>query len=378
MSATTPHRETTPDASAWILKSALTSPPRLRALQATGLMDSSGNPVLDRIARLASRLLNVPVGLVSLVSDTEQHFPGMHGLSGWPAEQRGTGLSYSFCQYVVSGNAPLVIQDTARHLVMRHSPARIELGVVAYAGVPLRTGTGEVLGALCVINTQAVEWTTDQIDTLEDLAAAAMAEIELRATTKELMATHQLLVEQATRDALTGLLNRRGFTEHARRVLAEAQESETPLLVCALDLNDFKYINDTFGHGAGDEALMEMAALLSSTFRDCDVVARTGGDEFVVIVTNATMSDIPFVSLRFAATLDVHNDAPGQEFMLSSSLGFAAFDPAEPISLAALMREADRSMYEHKRQQKNADLFPAGPLPSDKPSTGLTLTGHRA
>jgi GAF domain-containing protein len=213
----------------------LTSPSRLAALQATGLLDGTANPVLDRLARLATRLLHVPVALVSLVDDAGQHFPGMAGLGGWAAEQRGTPLTHSFCQHVVATDQLLLVENAATHALVHDNLAFRELGVIAYAGVPLRTAEGETLGALCAIDVAPMRWTSEQVATLEDLAAAAMAEVELRATTQALLAaqaqlqlTHERLKAQAVRDGLTGLLNRRGFAESARQLVALAERTGLP------------------------------------------------------------------------------------------------------------------------------------------------------
>jgi GGDEF domain-containing protein len=266
----------------------LTSPPRLAALQSTGLLNGTSDPVLDRLARLTTALLGVPIALVSLVDDRAQHFPGLEGLGGWAGEGRGTPLSHSFCQHVVTRDSALFVQDAATHELVRGNLAFKELGVVAYAGVPLRTADGETLGALCAIDTAPKVWTAEQVAALDDLAAAAMAEIELRATTRALLATQERLRAQTIRDELTGLLNRRGFAEHAGLIAASAERNRVPFVVLALDLDGFKEINDTHGHDAGDEALVEMAAILSETFRASDVVARMGGDEFLVVATNTT------------------------------------------------------------------------------------------
>ncbi|MCY7287133.1 MAG: GAF domain-containing protein, partial [Cryobacterium sp.] len=132
-----------------VLQSRLTDPRRLEALRASALLDGAQNPVLDRLTRLVTRFLGVPVSLVTLVGDGGQHFPGLTGLSGWAGERRGTPLTHSFCQHVVGRDETLVIQDAAIDPLVMSNLAFSELGVVAYLGVPLRTSSGDTLGALC-------------------------------------------------------------------------------------------------------------------------------------------------------------------------------------------------------------------------------------
>ena len=158
----------------------LTRRSRLAAVRATGLLDGAESPVLDRLTRLATRLIGAPIALVSLIDDTGQHFPGMTGFAGFNGSTRGTPLSHSFCQQVVARSEPLIVTDATRDDRVRENPAIIDMGVIAYAGVPLTTSDGETLGALCAIDSSPHPWTSAQIDTLRDLAAAAISELELQ------------------------------------------------------------------------------------------------------------------------------------------------------------------------------------------------------
>ena len=341
----------------------LACPRRLAALRATGLLDGSAAPVLDRLARLVTKLLEVPVALVSLVDDSRQHFAGMAGLGDWAGSGRVTPLSRSLCEHVVAADAMLLVEDASTHPLVRENLAFAELGVVAYAGVPLRTAEGQTLGALCAVGTAPRPWRAEQVETLEDLAAAAMAEIELRATTHaliaaqaELQAAHDKLRAQAVRDALTGLLNRRGFSEQARQHFALAERTGAPFLVAALDLDGFKRVNDTLGHDAGDAALVEMAAVLATTCRASDLVARLGGDEFALLLTNTTTAQADAVRARLTAAIAKQNAEPDREFALAASIGFASWSREAPVSLAALLRAADLAMYADKRARAAAGV----------------------
>lgn len=330
----------------------LTSPARLAALRASALLDGASSDVLDRLARLTTQLLRVPVALVSLVDDHGQHFPGLAGLGGWAGAQRGTPLTHSFCQYVAANGTTLIVEDAALHPLVKDNLAFHELGVVAYAGVPLRTSHGENLGSMCAIDTSPVHWSPEQVATLEDLAAAAMAEIELRSTLRALTAAQERLQHQVERDALTGLYNRRGFSERAKHHLALAQRTGSPFTVLAMDLDAFKSINDCFGHDTGDEALVEMAALLSEVTRESDLVARLGGDEFTVLLASSMGREVEVFTGRLRAVIDAANARQERDFVLSSSIGIASWSSDEPKSLATLMRTADEALYADKRARK--------------------------
>ncbi|HET7134724.1 MAG TPA: diguanylate cyclase [Casimicrobiaceae bacterium] len=159
--------------------SRLSNRARLAAVAATGLVDGPTRDALDRLTRLAARLLGVPTALVSLVDSERQFFASAVGLSEPWASLRGTPLSHSFCQYVVQSDAPLVVESAPSHPVVCDSRAIDDLGIIAYAGIPLRTAQGHVLGSFCAIDTQPRHWSEEDLETLRDLSLAVVAEIEL-------------------------------------------------------------------------------------------------------------------------------------------------------------------------------------------------------
>jgi diguanylate cyclase (GGDEF)-like protein/PAS domain S-box-containing protein len=167
----------------------LDDPVRLRALQQTGLMDAGPQESLDRLTRLASRLLAVPIALVSLVDGERQYFASEVGMAGL----RETPLSHSFCQHVVVTESSLVIPDARLDPELRENLAVAELGVIAYAGVPLLTSAGDALGSFCVIENSPRDWSEDDLELLRDLARSVISEIELRMTNRSLRASEAQL-----------------------------------------------------------------------------------------------------------------------------------------------------------------------------------------
>jgi GAF domain-containing protein len=160
---------------------AVHDPERLAELRRVDLLDTPAEEPYDRLARLAAKLLHAPVALVSLVDENRQFFKSCFGLGEPWSSTRQTPLSHSFCQHALEANKPLVIENAHAHPLVRDNAAIRDLGVVAYAGVPLTTGHGQSLGTLCVIDHKPRTWSRDQIDTLIDLAASVMTEIELHA-----------------------------------------------------------------------------------------------------------------------------------------------------------------------------------------------------
>ncbi|MEM1093799.1 MAG: ATP-binding protein [Bacteroidota bacterium] len=162
------------------LHDTLHSPARLRQLNATELLDSEPEEAFDRITRLASRLLGVPVTLVSLVTEDRQFFKSQQGLPSPRDLLRQTPLSHSFCQHVVHSGDALAIEDARAHPLVKDNRAVDDLNVIAYLGAPLKTRDNQALGSLCAIQSTPRQWTPEERQLLQDLADMVMTETELR------------------------------------------------------------------------------------------------------------------------------------------------------------------------------------------------------
>jgi diguanylate cyclase (GGDEF)-like protein len=154
-------------------------------------------------------------------------------------------------------------------------------------------------------------------------------------------------------DPLTGLYNRRGFTALATHLREIARRQQRPVQVLLIDLDRFKKINDTFGHTMGDKALVEFAQILTATFRKSDLVARTGGDEFCVLLPEPD-EGIQTALNRLRQNVDDSNDAGTHSYRLEFSVGIAGAKPDEDESIHALVEMADEAMYHEKRRREGA------------------------
>lgn len=160
---------------------ALDDPSRLAALERLDLLDPAPEAEFDRYTALASKMLDAPVALVSLVDSQHQVLKSRRGLGEPWASSGEMPLSHSYCQHAVETRSPLVVSDAREHPLLRENLAIDDLGAIAYAGAPIITPEGDALGTLCVIDHVPRHWTRDQVDMLSDLAAAVATAIELRA-----------------------------------------------------------------------------------------------------------------------------------------------------------------------------------------------------
>lgn len=162
------------------LTQVLEDPERLAALRQAGVLDTPAEEAFDRFARLAAKVLNAPVALVSALDRDRQFFKSCLGLPEPWASRREMPLSHSFCQHAVARREPLVVSDAREDPELLDNLAIRDIGVIAYLGVPLINRDGQALGTLCVIDHKPRTWTKDQLDLLSDLAAAVVTEIALR------------------------------------------------------------------------------------------------------------------------------------------------------------------------------------------------------
>jgi len=165
---------------------------------------------------------------------------------------------------------------------------------------------------------------------------------------------HAALLDLALVDDLTGLYNRRGFLTLATRDLRLARRGNETLLVAFADLDDLKGVNDSAGHAVGDRALRDAAALLRQTFRDSDLVARIGGDEYAVLVRHAGPESAGVLADRLKRQVREFNRRAARPYRLSISLGFATHKASTLGSVAGLLDRADRALYRDKRRKHGA------------------------
>lgn len=170
----------TPDHDPAAVTAALRQRERLQEIADLELLSPEVAALLQDVARDAATHFGLPIGLVSVVLDEAQHFAASHGLGGWLAEVNGTPVEWSFCRYAVSSGTPFVVEDAEAHPLVQESPLVQIDGVRCYAGIPLVTSKGHVVGSFCVIGTTDRSFDDAELATLKQYAAEAIRRIEAR------------------------------------------------------------------------------------------------------------------------------------------------------------------------------------------------------
>jgi two-component system cell cycle response regulator len=179
-------------------------------------------------------------------------------------------------------------------------------------------------------------------------------------TTKELIARIQHVKRQeeiralSFTDDLTGLYNRRGFFTLVEQQLKLFKRQKKGIYMLYADVDNLKEINDILGHKEGDMALIDVADILRKNYREADIIARIGGDEFVVIPVETTGDNIDIISSRLQKSLKLHNAEKNHKYKLSISVGIAYYNPENPCSVDDLLVRADKAMYEQKMLKKKS------------------------
>jgi diguanylate cyclase (GGDEF)-like protein len=214
---------------------------------------------------------------------------------------------------------------------------------------PLRAGASD-FGSLVIT---APSFDADQVEAAASLAAQAVVALENARL-------HRIVERQALFDSLTGLANRRRLEETMRAELARAARFHDQVCVVIADLDDFKRVNDTYGHAVGDEVLKEFARALRSTVRESDVAGRWGGEEFVLVLTGTDTDGGARLAERARAAIEsVTIEAPnGDAVSVTASFGVAASGGAGGVD--ELLAAADSALYQAKHAGKNRVVISSG------------------
>src|SRR5262249_7085642 len=211
----------------------------------------------------------------------------------------------------------------------------------------------EILGTL-EIQTADGRLITQQMHAVGDVYGRPVGWLWLFEDVTRQRQTADQLIYLAERDALTGLYNRHRFNEELARMVVDAQRNDSRVALLFFDLDDFKFINDTFGHRAGDAMLIRVAGEVAGPVRLNEIFARLGGDEFAILVPDISDEMLRVLAERITRSIAlVRSVFEGQSLRLTSSLGIAVF-PDHADNVEDLIARADTAMYQAKEAGKNA------------------------
>ncbi|WCE30563.1 sensor domain-containing diguanylate cyclase [Vibrio sp. SCSIO 43137] len=259
--------------------------------------------------------------------------------STWPWDMQ------SFCREIMETGKELYVGDAENSEKWKGSPGVAEGPVRSYLGFPILWPDGHLFGTICVIDTKATDYEPKLIRLLNSLCELITADLKIAVDLEQMKSL-------ALTDELTQLHNRRSLELLGEQKLKEIQRDKTCLSVIYIDIDNMKQVNDQFGHSEGDNCLVTLAEVLRQQCRTSDIVARIGGDEFVVL----TLSTTPAYSLMTRIKNNYSSKVSDKQALSITSLscGLIVLEYSNMTTLKQAVEQADERMYEEKQKKKNA------------------------
>jgi diguanylate cyclase (GGDEF)-like protein len=317
---------------------------RLEALNELGILYAPLEDRFDKITRTLCRLFYIPIAYVSLIDRETQWIKSIQGL-----DLIDIPRSTSICSHTLLVDECITSEDLTQDDRFKDSPLVTSgLKLRFYAGFALKN-RGQNIGTMCMIDDKPRKFSNEDIATMRDIASWAQTEINL---TKLNEVQIQLIsdLDQAQRDAkidgLTDLWNQAAIKDVLIRAHHRHLLTEKPYTLMMIDIDNFKVINDSYGHPFGDQIIQSVAASLRTSLRPDDAIGRYGGDEFLVILEKCPHRRAEELAQRLLS--HIHGltfVSKGEGINCSISIGLASTDYIKLDSPEALLEYADQSLY---------------------------------
>jgi diguanylate cyclase (GGDEF)-like protein len=335
---------------------------QLAELQQQDLINTPLDAGFNRLVRLTRTALRTRIAAISLVHRDREWFKAA---VGWNVTE--LPLERSMASTLKDLSEPLIVSDlrldSARrsHPLVRQSPEFRFL-----AAYPLRDRFNHLIGFLTAYDTEPRAINRNTVEALTDLGHIAQREIfvsELNLIQQELLAKLDASRRQSLLDELTRLWNRRGGLQLLERALKGDKPYDVPWGLCVADIDRFKSINDTHGHGVGDTVLRKVACTLVDSVRQDDVVCRLGGDEFLIMVADIGVREMHVVLERLRVRVGALQIRTGDKHISPTlSMGGCISSPGAALSPDATLSRADSALYRAKRAGRNCAVLAEDPI----------------
>ncbi|MCQ1060864.1 sensor domain-containing diguanylate cyclase [Photobacterium sp. ZSDE20] len=332
-------------------------------------LTSNEHPVLDlekwqKTVDLISQLFDCTCGAIVQLRDqefftvrTSQNNDNFLKPSDvWPCEMN------SFCRHVIEEGDSVYVADPANHPTWSQIPFVKEGPIRSYFGMPIYWPDNTVFGTICAIDTKPSEYNGTLFQLLKQLKELITADLKL-------IDAYEHLKMQALTDELTGLYNRRGLSVLAHKIICKAHATNTnenesglrehteSVAIAYFDSDNLKQINNQLGHNCGDIAIQTLAAEIRKLTRASDIVARVGGDEFIVLSPNINETDLRArcqqIEVNYQTTLANHEAFADYPNDFSVSYGCLSVQGNDCLDLNELYIQTDKRMYANKMSKRS-------------------------
>ncbi|WP_153914862.1 sensor domain-containing diguanylate cyclase [Shewanella sp. TC10] len=245
-----------------------------------------------------------------------------------------------FCRKVVETSQSLYVPNAPTDPIWDSNPEVHNDGFTSYLGVPIYWPDGHPFGTFCVMDYNKTDYDEtyfELIEQLKDIIESDLALIDLYGQMQQLAIT----------DPLSGINNRRGFETLSQQRIALAKRSQASLGLCYLDIDNFKQINDQYGHKTGDELIKHIGTVLTATVRQSDVIGRIGGDEFVALVMLEKEQDLAIINQRLQDGFLTARHTPN---LPDYSVSIGTIHVDLKTDFTELLDRADKEMLKRKKR----------------------------
>jgi len=307
----------------------------------------------ERITRLARRVLKVPVAAITFLNEDKQWFKSV---AGWAVTE--LPHDQSFCPITLASGQITIFEDTSQEANLSQHPL-VTTGPQFrfYAGHPIMDENEQLCGTFCVFDQKPRQFSAADKASLIDLAELTQREIfseRMKSAHSSLMSKLGIARRESMMDPLTRLWNRRGAGVLMKSALEAANQQRSSVGIAVVDLDNFKQINDTYGHQVGDEVLRKTALRLIQSVRTDDSVCRIGGDEFLLIMKDTDSAIARLTTQRMRETVAESPIATRQgPITITTSVGFTVRSGTERESVDELIEKADTALLKSKAEGRN-------------------------
>ena len=329
---------------------------RLAALDGLNIVFSPAEERFDRITRLARRMFDVPIALVTLVASDIQWFKSSQGLT-----VTETPREVSFCGHAILMDQPLVISDTMRNPDFADNPLVTgEPYIRFYAGQAVQFA-GKKIGTLCAIDTRPRAFLPSDLDSLRSLAVWVESELQLSALgeeRKELIVKYDEMRRKVLIDPLTNCWNRQGIEEVLSLIFSRAERTRATVTIMMIGPDNFQDSSDSHLHKAGDFFLKEVAQRIRVSIRTHDVIARYDRDKFLVLLVDCDKGTARTIAQRILRDVAIDPILVRDSRISSTlSIGMACNEGREQWDWGRLIRVADTALQQVRIHGGNRSLF---------------------
>ncbi len=330
---------------------------RLAVPRSSGLLHTPVEKRFERITRIATRLLEIPVAAITVFHQDEEWFKSVQG---WDVGK--LPMSDSFGKLAAVTEDMVVSPDTLDdERTKNHVLVSVAPNYRFYAGIRLYERHGQIVGTLSLMDTTPRQLTDEEVESIGDLGAIAQNEIlsdQISNAQAILTAKLSAARREALIDPLTRVWNRRGAHMALKTAFTEADEAESFISIAIVDVDKFKRINDEHGHDVGDVMLRKIAESLVRNLREVDIVCRLGGDEFLVILIDADAQLANTALNRVLGSLESEPLRTREgDVEVTVTAGFTVREPGSKRSFEEMILHADQALMAAKSEGRNRVLL---------------------